>query len=130
MNSVQITGKLCRGGELKDLESGKQLFSGSLAYWNSYKKDTEFYRFVIFGKQAYYFNEWTKDGVMIGLTGRLSTSKWTDKKTGLERRDISIAVNEFDVLTPREQVDQMDDAGRPDDQDHPEDPAVTGDLPF
>jgi single-strand DNA-binding protein len=130
VNAVNITGKLCRGGELKTLESGKQIYKGTLAYWNSYKKDTEFYRFVIFGKQGYYFSEWAEDGDPIGLTGRLSTSKWVDKQSGMERRDISIAVNEFDILKPREKKNEASpDDGRPDNEDYPDGPD-DGKLPF
>ena len=129
MNSVQITGKLCRGGEYKELESGKQLFSGSIAYWNSYRKDTEFYRFVIFGKSAYYFNEWATAGDMIGLEGRLSTSKWKDKKTGADRTDVSITATDFDILTPRKKDAEPDD-DRPDNKDFPEDAGPSGPLPF
>lgn len=129
MNNLSITGKLCRGSELIDLESGKQMFKGSLAYWNSYRKETEFYRFVIFGKRAYYFSEWAKDGDMIGLEGSLSQSKWQDK-SGVDRRDTSITVKDFDILTPKKKPEDEDD-GRPDNEDFPEPvPTDGGKLPF
>lgn len=130
MNNVCITGKLCRGGEFKQNDNNKSYYRGSLAYWNSFRKETEFFKFVIFGQKAFYFNEWSQAGDPIGLVGRLQTSKWTDKNTQVERSDISIAVGDFDILKPREKADS-EDSGRPDDKDFPEPPVDdNGALPF
>lgn len=126
MNNVCMSGKLCKGGELITMDNGKQLYRGSIAYWNSYKKDTEFYKFVIFGKRSYYFNEWVVDGDMISLTGSLTTNKWTDK-SGVERKDVSINVADFDIFgkkADRAKKEPADD-GRPDYM-----PESGEDLPF
>jgi len=133
MNSVQLSGKLCRGYEIRFSKEGKPIFTGSLAIWNSFTKESEFFRFTAFGKNAERMKDWCFDHAWMELKGELGTSKWTDKN-GQNRNDIGIRVDRFQIIRndfvakdPNQFTKEDDGAGRPENDLPTEDGE---DLPF
>ena len=128
MNVFTLAGKMCKGGELKHGQNGKPFFKGSIAVWNSWKKENEFFNFVIFGDRSKYFSEWISDGAPFSITGSLDVSKWEDK-SGVQRTGYALKVNEFEIVRMPEPVR---DDGRPDNKDFPANPVPEEgeDIPF
>ena len=128
MNSIVIGGRLCKGGELKTSAGDKEFYRGSIAVWNSWTKESEFFDFVIFGKKAAFFADWAKDGMFVNLKGEVGINKWTDK-SGQNRTSWSVRVADFELPRSKEKVDD----GRPDGSEAGPMPNSDGgdeDLPF
>lgn len=94
MNVVCIAGNLTKTPELRTTQSGKKVTSFSIAV-NEGKDKTEFVNCQAWEKTAELFCQYSNKGDRISLTGRLSTSKYTDKE-GVEKYKTEVVVNQFD----------------------------------
>ncbi len=109
MNNFTVGGRLCKGGQLKESGGGKPFYRGSLAVWNSWTKESEFFDFVIFGKKATFFDEWASAGNFVNMKGEIAINKWEDQ-SGQKRTSWSVRVADFEL--PRSKDAEVDD-GRP-----------------
>jgi len=129
MNSITLTGKLCKGSELKFSGNNTAFFKGSIACWDGWKKELEFFDFVVFGKSAERIADWSFDGCRLEISGKLDTNKWEDN-SGMKRVSYSVNVREFDIVKEMPNKGDVVDDGRPDNTDIPENPSEEEDIPF
>ena len=81
VNSVVVVGRVGQAPEMKYFDSGKVKVTFSIAVnrWASKAKEevTDWFNIEIWDKQAEFAGEWVKKGSLVGIEGRLSSSKWT-----------------------------------------------------
>ena len=103
INQVILLGNLARDPELRYTEQGTPVATVSIATSRSYKKgetwekQAEFHRLVIWGKMAEWASQNLTKGSKLHIEGRLQTRKWT--KDGVDRYVTEIVVEK---LTPLE----------------------------
>jgi single-strand DNA-binding protein len=103
-NLVQLIGHLGTDVQLMELANGNKKASMSMAVNNSYttssgqtKKDTSWFNLVAWGKSAEKMVETLKKGMEIGIEGRVSNRKYTDKN-GAVKYIFEIVVTDFSVM--------------------------------
>ena len=98
MNSICLIGNICNDVELKVTPTGKSVCSFTLAVHRPYTKDTtDFFNVVCWDKQAESLSQHCKKGTQIGVTGMLTSRKYTDKD-GNNRTVIEISANSVDFI--------------------------------
>lgn len=80
MNSTNLIGNLTRDPELRYSESGKAFLKGNIAVQRRFnKEEADFIQFVMFGKGAEIFAQYTSKGSQVALEGRIQTGRYEDK---------------------------------------------------
>ncbi len=81
VNSAVIVGRVGQPPEMKYFDSGKVKVNFSVAVnrWDAKAKEevTDWFNIEIWDKQAEFAGEWVKKGSLVGIEGRLISSKWT-----------------------------------------------------
>ncbi len=81
VNSVVIVGRVGQAPEMKYYDSGKvkTTFSVAVNRWDSRTKEeiADWFNIETWDKQAEFVGEWVKKGALVGIEGRLASSKWT-----------------------------------------------------
>lgn len=104
MNSVNISGRLGKDAELRTTQGGSFILRFSVAV-NDRKKNpqsgewedtTHWIDCVMFGKRAESLSKYLTKGVEVGVTGKLSQSRWEDKQ-GNKRSKLEVIVNDIDL---------------------------------
>ena len=101
MNNISLTGNLGRDNEIKQLSSGKVVLNNSIGVRSNSKVGGEYktswFNVSIFGKSAEIFNQYTKKGSKVFLTGevRIRDYKKQDGTTGMS---VDLIVNNFEFL--------------------------------
>lgn len=82
MNNVTILGRLTRDVELRQTNSGKSVANMTVAINRGFGKDDEadFIPVVVWEKTAENCAKFLAKGRQVAVTGRLQTSKYTDKE--------------------------------------------------
>lgn len=78
MNSVNIIGSIGHDLELRYTGSGKAVLNFSIAV-NNFRDETEWFRIVLWNKQAENTAEYCRKGSKVAVSGRLSINKYTNK---------------------------------------------------
>lgn len=97
LNQFTCTGRLGAQPELKFTQSGKAVATISVAISGIKKEETTWIRATFWEKQAEILNQYCAKGDKVGLTGRLTENKWTDKD-GNERKNIELQVGQLVLL--------------------------------
>lgn len=93
MNSINILGNICNDMELKATQSGKSVCSFNIAVKRPFASDiTDFFKVVCWGKTAENVCKYCGKGSKVGVTGMLTTRKYTDKD-GIDRTTQEIVAN-------------------------------------
>ena len=103
MNSVQIMGRITKDLELRIVRNDLAVLSFSIAY-NERRNDRDevnFFDITAFGRQAENISKFFKKGQRILLQGRLRHERFNDKE-GNPRSKVSIILNEFDFVEPKD----------------------------
>ena len=84
MNNVILVGRLTSNPEIAEIESGKKVTSVILAVNRNFKNsegvyDTDFIRCIFWNNIASSTTEYCQIGDVIGVKGRLQTSKYEDE---------------------------------------------------
>ena len=119
MNSVCLSGNLCKDVELKKTASKKAVVSNTIAVNRDFKNedgeyDTDFINIVVWEKTAEYLSKYAKKGDRIELVGKWQVRKY--QTSDGENRVANECVVEWLKLTnPRkqeepQQVDEDDDS--------------------
>ena len=101
MNNISLTGNLGRDNEIKQLSSGTTVLNNSIGVRSNAKVGGEYktswFNVSIFGKSAEIFNQYTKKGSKVFLTGevRIRDYKKQDGTTGMS---VDLIVNNFEFL--------------------------------
>ena len=83
MNKIIVTGRLTKDGELRSTESGKQVYSNSVAARRKFKNkndeyDTDFFNFVYWNISDK-FSQYLKKGKSVIIEGNLQNRTYDDK---------------------------------------------------
>ena len=99
MNVITLVGRAGRDPEVRYFESGTMVANLTLAV-NAFKKDEDpdWFNLVIWGRQAQVAADYVKKGVLISVTGRSTTEKWTDRTTGEQRSKPIVNVERITLL--------------------------------
>ena len=110
LNKVQLIGNLGKDPEIRvNQASGKKVVSFSLATSLRYrdnngeqKEQTDWHNIVGWGKVADVVEQLgICKGTSLYVEGRLTNRSWTDQSSGQKRYVTEVALDTFQVLTPR-----------------------------
>lgn len=101
INNVVLQGRLTRDPELKTTPSGVSVLTFDIANDRAYSKGTEkktdFYSVVAWRNTAEFIARNFCKGQMIGVTGHLQTSEYTDRE-GNRRKAVEIVADNVDFM--------------------------------
>ena len=104
LNKVLLIGRLGADPEIKQMVNGKSVARVSLATSNTWKdkntgekkEKTEWHRIVIFNEGLVnVVQQYVKKGSQVYIEGQLTTRKWKDEKSGLDRYSTEIVLQGF-----------------------------------
>ena len=114
LNKVLLIGRLGADPEIKQMVNGKSVARLSLATSNSWKdkntgekkEKTEWHRVVIFNEGLVnVVQQYVKKGAQVYIEGQLTTRKWTDEKSGIDKYSTEIVLqgynSTFTILSGR-----------------------------
>ena len=104
LNKVLLIGRLGADPEIKQMVNGKSVARLSLATSQSWKdkntgekkEKTEWHRIVVFNEGLVnVVQQYLKKGAQVYIEGQLTTRKWKDEKSGLDRYSTEIVLQGF-----------------------------------
>ena len=104
LNKVLLIGRLGADPEIKQMVNGKSVARLSLATSQSWKdkntgekkEKTEWHRVVIFNEGLVnVVNQYVKKGAQVYIEGQLTTRKWKDEKSGIDRYSTEVILQGF-----------------------------------
>ena len=104
LNKVLLIGRLGADPEIKQMVNGKNVARLSLATSNTWKdkntgekkEKTEWHRVVIFSEGLVnVVQQYVKKGAQVYIEGQLTTRKWKDEKSGLDRYSTEVVLQGF-----------------------------------
>ena len=104
LNKVLLIGRLGADPEIKQMVNGKRGARLSLATSNTWKdkntgekkEKTEWHRIVIFNEGLVnVVQQYVKKGAQVYIEGQLTTRKWKDEKSGLDRYSTEVILQGF-----------------------------------
>ena len=110
LNKVQLIGNIGKDPEIRVSQiGGRKSVSFSLATSRRYrdangeqKEDTQWHNIVGWGKVAEVFEQLgVRKGTSLYVEGRLTNRSWTDQASGQKRYVTEVALDSFQILTPR-----------------------------
>ena len=110
LNKVMLIGNIGKDPEIRvSPQTGKKAVSFSLATSRRYrdnngeqKEDTQWHNIVGWGKVAEVFEQLgVRKGTSLYVEGRLTNRSWTDQNSGQKRYVTEVALDTFQLLTPR-----------------------------
>lgn len=111
LNKVQLIGNIGKDPEIRVSQiGGRKSVSFSLATSSRYrdangeqKEDTQWHNIVGWGKVAEVFEQLgVRKGTSLYVEGRLTNRSWTDQASGQKRYVTEVALDTFQLLTPRQ----------------------------
>ena len=110
LNKVMLIGNIGKDPEIRvSPQTGKKAVSFSLATSRRYrdnngeqKEDTQWHNIVGWGKIADVVEQLgVRKGTSLYVEGRLTNRSWTDQASGQKRYVTEVALDSFQILTPR-----------------------------
>jgi len=104
LNKVLLIGRLGNDPEIKQMVNGKSVARLSIATSNTWKdkntgekkEKTEWHRVVIFNEGLVnVVQQYVKKGTQVYIEGQLTTRKWKDEKSGLDRYSTEVVLQGF-----------------------------------
>ena len=104
LNKVLLIGRLGADPEIKQMTNGKSVARLSLATSNTWKdkntgekkEKTEWHRVVIFNEGLVnVVQQYVKKGAQVYIEGQLTTRKWKEEKSGLDRYSTEVVLQGF-----------------------------------
>ncbi|MFH1598596.1 MAG: single-stranded DNA-binding protein [Patescibacteria group bacterium] len=138
LNKAMIIGNLTRDPETRNLPSGQNVASFSVATnrrWKDgktgeAKEAAEFHNIVAWGKLADICGQYLKKGSKVYLEGRLQTRSWDDQSGNKKYRTEIVAENMI-MLDRAGSVPEMKDSPKPAKGDEPKEEEISvEDIPF
>lgn len=121
LNKVMLIGNLGKDPEIRvNPQTGKKAVSFSIATSRRYrdnngeqKEDTQWHNIVGWGKVAEVFEQLgIHKGMSLYVEGRLTNRSWTDQTSGQKRYTTEVALDTFQLLTPRNNGTQGNSYGQ------------------
>ena len=124
LNKVLLIGRLGSDPEIKQMVNGKSVARMSIATSNTWKdkntgekkEKTEWHRIVIFNEGLVnVVQQYVKKGTQVYIEGQLSTRKWKDEKSGLDKYSTEVVLQGFNstfkILSSKNtQVENLQDS--------------------
>lgn len=104
MNSVNIIGNIGHDLEIRYTGSGKAVLNFNIAV-NDFNGETEWFRIVLWNKLAENTEKYCGKGSKVGITGRLSKNKYTNKD-GIEIEQVEIVGMGVEFLSHQDNPQQ------------------------
>ena len=104
LNKVQLIGRLGADPDIKQMVNGKNVARLSIATSQSWKdkssgerkEKTEWHRVVIFNEGLVNVGQqYVKKGAQVYIEGQLTTRKWKDEKSGIDRYSTEVVLQGF-----------------------------------
>ena len=104
LNKVLLIGRLGADPEVKQMVNGKNVARLSIATSNTWKdkntgekkEKTEWHRVVIFNEGLVnVVQQYVKKGAQVYIEGQLTTRKWKDEKSGVDKYSTEIVLQGF-----------------------------------
>ena len=104
LNKVLLIGRLGADPEIKQMVNGKSVARLSLATSNTWKdkntgekkEKTEWHRIVIFNDGLVnVVQQYVKKGAQVYIEGQLTTRKWRDEKSGVDKYSTEVVLQGF-----------------------------------
>ena len=104
LNKVLLIGRLGADPEIKQMVNGKNVARLSIATSQSWKdkssgerkEKTEWHRVVIFNEGLVnVVQQYVKKGAQVYIEGQLTTRKWKDEKSGIDRYSTEVVLQGF-----------------------------------
>jgi len=104
LNKVLLIGRLGADPDIKQMVNGKSVARLSIATSNTWKdkntgekkEKTEWHRVVIFNEGLVnVVQQYVKKGAQVYIEGQLTTRKWRDEKSGIDRYSTEIVLQGF-----------------------------------
>ena len=104
LNKVLLIGRLGADPDIKQMVNGKSVARLSLATSNTWKdkntgekkEKTEWHRIVIFNEGLVnVVQQYVKKGAQVYIEGQLTTRKWRDEKSGVDRYSTEVVLQGF-----------------------------------
>ena len=104
LNKVQLIGRLGADPEIKQMVNGKNVARLSIATSQTWKdknsgekkEKTEWHRVVIFNEGLVnVVQQYVKKGSQVYIEGQLTTRKWRDEKSGVDRYSTEVVLQGF-----------------------------------
>ena len=104
LNKVLLIGRLGADPEIKQMVNGKSVARLSIATSNTWKdkntgekkEKTEWHRVVIFNEGLVnVVQQYVKKGAQVYIEGQLTTRKWKDEKSGVDRYSTEVVLQGF-----------------------------------
>jgi single-strand DNA-binding protein len=120
LNKLFLAGRLTRDPEIKNTPSGLAIARLSIATNRRTKKGEEwvdegtFVDCTAFGKTAEAIHRYLGKGRPIYIEGRLRLEQWQDKQSGQNRRKLSVIVESFQFVGPKDQGGQRQQSSHSD----------------
>ena len=123
LNKVLLIGRLGADPDIKQMVNGKNVARLSLATSNTWKdkntgekkEKTEWHRVVIFNEGLVkVVQQYVKKGTQVYIEGQLTTRKWKDEKSGLDRYSTEVVLqgfnSSFKILSSKNsQIENLND---------------------
>ena len=102
MNTIQLTGNICRDIELRVSQTGKKIIDNTIAVKKEKKNaigeyESDFVKIVLFDNNAEFLEKYSKKGDKIGVVGKLRVDPYQDKE-GNHRTDVYVIVDKVELL--------------------------------
>ena len=107
LNKVLLIGRLGADPDIKQMVNGKSVARLSLATSNTWKdkntgekkEKTEWHRIVIFNEGLVgVVQQYVKKGAQVYIEGQLTTRKWKDDKSGIDRYSTEVVLQGFNSV--------------------------------
>ena len=104
LNKVLLIGRLGADPEIKQMVNGKSVARLSIATSNTWKdkntgekkEKTEWHRIVIFNEGLVnVVQQYVKKGAQVYIEGQLTTRKWRDEKSGVDKYSTEVVLQGF-----------------------------------
>ena len=108
LNKVLLIGRLGADPEIKQTVNGKSVARLSIATSNTWKdkntgekkEKTEWHRIVIFNEGLVnVVQQYVKKGAQVYIEGQLTTRKWKDEKSGVDRYSTEVVLQAIVLLS-------------------------------
>ena len=124
LNKVLLIGRLGGDPEIKQMVNGKNVARLSIATSNTWKdkntgekkEKTEWHRIVIFNEGLVnVVQQYVKKGTQVYIEGQLTTRKWKDEKSGLDRYSTEVVLQGFNstfkiLSSKNNQIENLQDS--------------------
>lgn len=107
MNTVILTGNLCKDNELRFTKTGTAILENTIGVRREMKNqygeyESDFVNLTMFGTTAEFVQKYSKKGDKISVTGKIRVDNYKDNDGNTKYRNY-VRVNSVELLTPHKE---------------------------